>query len=291
MGCKDSKSIDVIESVRHNVKQPIRQLNYNTNQTNHKCFKDRFHSYSDLEKGLRDAGLESSNLIIGIDFTRSNSWNGGGAYFLDKNLHSMSFQPNLYQQVITIIGKTLEVFDDDKLIPAYGFGDLSTKDKNVFPFLVDSQSGFEIPCYTFSNVLQMYNNIANDIALGKIQMSGPTSFAPLINKAIEIVQKENSYHILLIVCDGAIDNKQETINAIIRASKFPLSIICIGVGKADFSIMEEFDDMIPERDFDNFQFVDFYKVMKDCENQEVEFARQAMQEIPDQYAYIKRHIL
>ena len=279
--------------------QPISRTNSqpsknNAQSINHKCFKDRFSSYNDLEKGLRDAGLESSNLIIGIDFTRSNSWNGHNGqkkYFADKNLHSMIYQPNLYQQVISIIGRTLEVFDEDKLIPSYGFGDTTTKDKSVFPFLVDAQTGFEIPCYTFANVLQMYNNIANDIALGKIQMSGPTSFAPLINKAIEIVQKEQSYHILLIVCDGSIDNKQETIDAIVRASSYPLSIICIGVGGADFSDMEEFDDEIPERNFDNFQFVNFYETMKECEDHEVEFARQAMQEIPDQYTYIKKHIL
>ena len=150
---------------------------------------------------------------------------------------------------------------------------------------------FREPCHTFSNVLQVYNNIINDIAIGKIKMSGPTSFSPLINKAIEIVQREQSYHILLIVHDGAIDNKKETIDAIIRASKYPLSIICIGVGKGPFDVMKEFDDDIPQRDFDNFQFVNFYEVMKHCENEEVEFAKNAMMEIPDQYAYIKQNIL
>lgn len=289
MGCKDSKSIDVLESTKRNIKQ---STNYNTKSIpNHKFFRDRFQSYGDLERGLRDAGLESSNLIIGIDFTRSNEWNGGPPYFPDKNLHSTSYQPNLYQQVISIIGKTLEIFDDDKLIPAYGFGDTTTGDKSVFPFVIDHQTGFEVPCYTFAHVLQVYNTIITDVASGKVQLSGPTTFAPLIYKAIDIVRQAKSYHILLIVCDGMIDNKQETINAIIAASKYPLSIICIGVGKHDFKDMDEFDDEIPERDFDNFQFVDFYKVMKNCENREVEFARNALMEIPDQYAYIKKYIL
>jgi len=280
---------NTVQSSKSNVSNTINQTTQHN--ANYKYFKDRFTSYSDLEQALRKAGLESSNLIVGVDFTKSNTWNGSHPYFPEKNLHSITTIPNLYQQVITIIGRTLEVFDDDKLIPAYGFGDLSTTDKAVFPFLVDPQTGFEIPCLTFANVLQMYNHVVNEIAFGRITMSGPTNFAPIIRKAIEIVRKERSYHILLIICDGEMNNKSETINAIIEASKYPLSIICIGVGGADFTVMEEFDDEIPQRNFDNFQFVNFYKTMCQCENQEVEFAKNALMEIPDQYNYIKKHLL
>lgn len=54
--------------------------------------------------------------------------------------------PIRYQQVIGIVGKTLEVFDDDKLIPAFGFGDATTADKGCFPFLPDRM------CNTFREV-------------------------------------------------------------------------------------------------------------------------------------------
>jgi hypothetical protein len=125
-------------------------------------------------------------------------------------------------------------------------------------------------------------------------MSGPTSFAPIIRKAIDIVKVNKSYHILLIICDGAVTNIKDTKDAIIEASKYPLSIVCIGVGKGDngnWDTMEKFDDDLPERDFDNFQFVPFYNKMIKSENAEVEFAKHALMEIPDQYEYIKTRLL
>jgi E3 ubiquitin-protein ligase RGLG len=45
---------------------------------------------------------------------QSNEWTGKFS-FRGQNLHTVSSVPNPYEQAITIIGKTLEVFDDDKL--------------------------------------------------------------------------------------------------------------------------------------------------------------------------------
>lgn len=49
------------------------------------------------------------------------------------------------------------------------------------------------------------------------------------------------YHILLIITDGAIHDMQATKDLIVEASLYPLSIIIIGVGGADFSMMVELD--------------------------------------------------
>ncbi len=38
------------------------------------------------------------------------------------------------------------------------------------------------------------------------------------------------YHILVIITDGQIVDEQETEEAVVEASNYPLSIICIGVG-------------------------------------------------------------
>jgi len=110
---------------------------------------DKYRTYAELHQALRRAGVESSNLIVGIDFTRSNEQSGMRT-FCGASLHSLHPTVlNPYQSVIATIGQTLEVFDDDKLIPAYGFGDQRTRDRSVFSLMPDETScqGFQVCCF------------------------------------------------------------------------------------------------------------------------------------------------
>lgn len=241
---------------------------------------DNFKTLAEVQVALRKVGLEASQLIIGVDFTRSNETNGAIS-FDGRCLHDiLPDRYNPYQTVIDIMGRTLEPFDADHQIPVYGFGDIVTADRAVFSFNPD-----ERPCFGIAEVLARYNEI-----LPTVQLSGPTTFAPLIRKAIEIVKRENQYHILLILSDGQVENVRETAAAIVEASHYPLSIIAVGIGDADFSVMHEFDDELPERQFDNFQFVEFSEIVNNrrVENADVAFAVAALQEIPEQYKCIKR---
>lgn len=47
----------------------------------------------------------------------------GSISFNNKSLHAIGNTPNPYEKAISIIGKTLAPFDDDNLIPCFGFGD------------------------------------------------------------------------------------------------------------------------------------------------------------------------
>lgn len=284
---------------------------------------DSFETLEELQAALRKAGLESSQLILAIDCTKSNTWTGtrsfggrclheiaptaavataaaggaggagagaaeGGA---DANANANANakpqapqQLNPYQQVMSVIARTLATFDDDGLIPLYGFGDARTTDKSVFTFHPPGA-----PCQGLDAVLACYNTV-----MPGLQLAGPTSFAPIIREAITQVRASKQYTILVIIADGQIDRPDDTAAAIVEASNYPLSIVTVGVGDGPWDTMHEFDDGLPKRLFDNFQFVDATTLLSRTATQgrepavvDAQFALAALQEIPEQYKAIK----
>lgn len=242
-----------------------------------RAFGDRFTSLPQVAQAIREEGLGRCGLIFGIDYTMSNKVQGEKT-FHGKSLHAIEDGlKNPYQQVIEILGQTLECFDDDKIIPAFGFGDIATKDQAIFPLKMSGE------CVGFQQVLETYNTVTPTVKLHR-----PTNFAPLIYKAIQIVEQTKKYHILVIVADGQVTAEEDTQQAIVKASQFPLSIIVIGVGDGPWGMMQEFDDKLPTRLFDNFQFVNFHEVMSTSSYPPASFALNCLMEIPDQYKAIKQ---
>eukprot|EP00353_Schmidingerella_taraikaensis_P015780 CAMPEP_0185615564 /NCGR_PEP_ID=MMETSP0436-20130131/36330_1 /TAXON_ID=626734 ORGANISM="Favella taraikaensis, Strain Fe Narragansett Bay" /NCGR_SAMPLE_ID=MMETSP0436 /ASSEMBLY_ACC=CAM_ASM_000390 /LENGTH=64 /DNA_ID=CAMNT_0028251439 /DNA_START=249 /DNA_END=443 /DNA_ORIENTATION=+ len=57
------------------------------------------------------------------------------------------------------------------------------------------------------------------------------------------------YHCLLILTDGVIHDLRQTVDSIVECTEYPLSIIIVGIGDADFSAMETLDS-------DDYELVD-----------------------------------
>ncbi|KAK9111469.1 hypothetical protein Scep_018988 [Stephania cephalantha] len=290
MGNTESSEVTFMdENLRQNPPFSGRSMDHNHQSWQRASYiPDHFTSLDQVISALRDAGLESSNLILGIDFTKSNEWTGRYS-FNRRSLHAIGSRPNPYEQAISIIGRTLSPFDEDNLIPCFGFGDASTHDKYVFSFFSDHRH-----CRGFEEVLVRYREI-----VPLLNLAGPTSFAPIIDASVDIVEKSGGqYHVLVIIADGQVardrntppgrlsPQEQATIDSIVAASYFPLSIILVGIGDGPWDAMHQFDDNIPNRAFDNFQFVDFTKIMKennDSSKKEAAFALAALMEVPFQY--------
>ncbi|CAI5928499.1 unnamed protein product, partial [Closterium sp. NIES-65] len=440
---------------------------------------DTFRSIAQVQEKLREVGLESSNLIVAVDFTKSNEWTGKQS-FNGRSLHAIApGASNPYEQAIDIIGQTLSAFDEDNLIPCYGFGDVSTHDKAVFAFNEGQR-----PCNGFEEALQRYRAIAPLVQLSGaiaplvqlsgaiaplvqlsgaiaplvqlsgaiaplvqlsgaiaplvqlsgaiaplvqlsgaiaplvqlsgaiaplvqlsgaiaplVQLSGflsrptfpfnpfspplpilspssphplpilspssphplpilspssphplphpypvcvragptsfapaieaavtaveesggqypgqpcPTSFAPAIEAAVRAVEESGGqYHVLLIIADGQVTRsvdtppgvfsrqEQATVDAIVAASNYALSIVMVGVGDGPWDTMEEFDDALPQRNFDNFQEFDDALPQRNLDNFQVgmgghgmfvNFMRvMASSRVPDQRTSLSQH--
>uniref|UniRef100_A0A0E0B6Q3 RRM domain-containing protein n=1 Tax=Oryza glumipatula TaxID=40148 RepID=A0A0E0B6Q3_9ORYZ len=219
----------------------------------------RYDTLDQVKEALEKVGLESSNIIIGVDFTKSNEWTGKHC-FNGRSLHHISEDSlNPYEQAISIISKTLSTFDEDNRIPCFGFGDTSTHDRNVFSFY----SGRRQYCNGVSEVLRGYREIAPHV--------------PRCCGANSANNRDENYL------------EERTLQALVQASHFPLSIVLVGVGDGpwDEQLMHCQED---RQLFDNFQFVDFTKIIMSREMPETEkeeqFALEALKKIPSQYAAI-----
>ena len=229
------------------------------------------------------------NLDIAIDYTESNG------YPSDPNsLHYIKAEGgNDYEKAIKSCGKIIANYDFDQLFPVYGFGGIPPKSKKTSHcFYINFNENPEIQ--TLENVIKYYRE-----SLNKVRFYGPTFFAPVIQKVMDDIndelenkKEENHYHILLILTDGIINDMDNAVDCIVEASKLPLSIVIVGIGKTDFENMKSLDgDIIPLvnnngeiRKRDIVQFVEFntFKEKNAIENDNKELAEEVLKEIPRQ---------
>ncbi|CAO2832692.1 unnamed protein product [Amaranthus hypochondriacus] len=176
------------------------------------------------------------NFMVAIDFTASN-----GNPRSSESLHYIdpSGRLNAYQQAIMEVGEVLQFYDSDRHFPAWGFGGMLMDRSVSHCFNLNGSSYDEVE--GIAGIMAAYN-----AALQSVALSGPTLFGNVVNKAAEIAAQSllhtrNKYYVLLIITDGVLTDIKETIDAVVKASDLPLSILIVGVGAADFTQMEILD--------------------------------------------------
>lgn len=229
------------------------------------------------------------NMITAIDFTASNRDPED-----PRSLHHFvpGSQMNQYQQCIYSIGSILTKYDNDQQFPVYGFGGkINGQVSHCFPLTFNPAQPNVIG---LQGILQAYQD-----SLMRVQLSGPTLFAPVISSAMQVANQSfassHTYTILLIITDGVINDMRETTDAIVAASDSPLSIIIIGVGNANFEAMDVLDaDDRPlvssggvKMKRDIVQFVPFNKFMA---NNGLGLEAEVLAEVPRQvHEYCSTH--
>ena len=250
--------------------------------------KDVIYSMLDYIRG----GVQM-NLQVAIDFTGSN-----GDPKNPSSLHYISSNLNQYQQAIISIGSILLNYDQDKMVPTYGFGATirfpNAKNKGQTSHFFPCSGDFATTSgYSIEGVFELYTH-----CLRNVELSGPTYFAPLLKEVVESTragykQNPNNYNILLILTDGEIHDMAKTVDLIVEGSSLPLSVIIIGIGSANFGLMETLDSdnkllqgstQTAKRDI--VQFVPLREHMNSPE----ELAATVLQELPNQVVEFYRMI-
>lgn len=150
-------------------------------------------SFLDYVRG----GMELA-FIVALDFTASN-----GNPSMPDSLHYVDATGrtlNQYAQAILSVGRVIEFYDNDKQFPLYGFGGKAPGGSvaNHCFALNGDEAHPEV-----AGVQGILNTYYRSLQL--IQLSGPTIFSQIINRAADIArgarqtQDSQKYHVLLII--------------------------------------------------------------------------------------------
>jgi len=266
---------------------PVVKGNNNTNMGgNTSCCRDgaqtfrpftsNYHTVSQLHDALRSSGLKEHRMVLGIDFGEPKERDG-------RPLHcTRHLVPNPYQRALQLLSDSW--WSHQEHITAFGFGDRLFSLELNRPATCET-GGADLDGWR--DIIQAYNRAAPTVS-GNCEASRLT---PMIRKAIELLKEDsNSYHILILITDGIFSDAREAAQALVEASQYPLSVVAIGVGKGPWEVMKEFDDKLPQRAFDNFNFVELESITSvSLDEVKAQFELRSWMEIPDQFTFIKEN--
>ena len=170
------------------------------------------------------------NMAIAIDFSKAS-----------EKLHEFeNDKMNRYEEAIKYCGDIVSYYNNDQLFPVWGFGADNVPDNfNRMCFPINFKEDPKIA--TINGVMKEYRN-----CLKKITFSESAEFSPVIQNFTKMIEDDKEhmneyYYILLLLTDGKYDDREKTIDAIVKASKLPMSIILVGLRDLNEQSKGQFD--------------------------------------------------
>ncbi len=155
------------------------------------------------------------------------------------------------------------------------------------------QCGHAPEAYGIDGVLDAYRSVFESDLI----MSGPTVIDLVIKKAasrsrrfhVEASQTSKKYCILLVLTDGMMSDLACTKNLVRAFIGLPLSIVVVGIGRADFTEMQEWSDLVDIQERGRFTFVEFRELRFDPKA----LSRKALEKVPHEVVnyFLDRNIL
>ena len=223
------------------------------------------------------------NLSVAIDFTASNG-----------DLHKLYLDGmNDYETALLEVGNILEPYAYKKKFAGFGFGGIPQygklyEDNDSINHCFNLNRERDPTITGVTNLLGTYRE-----AIKGTTPWGPTYYEPILKMVLKYMRtniRQPVYHILLILTDGCIHDMRVTIDMIVQCSHFPLSIIIVGIGDADFTAMETLDsdeiDLVDgkqkpmERDIVQFVRLNEFRDGKDMNVDKL--AEAVLGEVPEQ---------
>ncbi len=203
-------------------------------------------SFQDLQQKLVATGLNSCELIVAFDFNKK---------MLEKEI-------DYSKEVTKIVGLVLNKFVTDNSILALGYEGQAT-----FP-LIKSDLGETVTCDGVDGVINSFDVVNEKYKHSKTNFS----LIPIIDRAVEVVKREDSQHTLLVVCTSQPTDMEDFTRCLINASNYKLNIIVVGVAVT----LDTKWNLLDKVESNNFRFLQFKPDdKKDYKNYVLEFAIRA----------------
>jgi len=234
--------------------------------------------------------------VICANSSAVREWDSNGTVF--------GYNPNIpghlneYALAIRAVGDIIQDYDTDKLFPVWGFGARLPPNQQISHRFAVNFNPADPNCHRVEGCLEAYQRCVRSVRLW-----GPTNFSPIIRGFVEDAKQDLSgrqYWVLLMITDGIISDMEPTKKAIVEAAKYPVSIIIVGVGDANFDNMDVLDGDDVRVSYngeaavrDIVQFVPLRDFMKKGTGQvmsQARLAQEVLQEIPEQVTeYMQQH--